>query len=237
MKKHLLKDQMTVLVRFVLASLTVCLLSAVSVPARAQQIYGSINGVVKDPNGAVVPNATILATNEGTSTAVSAKTDAGGTYIITNLQPGTYDVQTTASGFGPSKQTGVHVEVGLSTNLDVSLAVAGQEEVVTVTSEAPIINTEQSVFGTNIDQTALTDLPINQRRWSNFALLSSGAVPDGTFGDVAFRGLGYMFDNNTVDGAANTQGFFAEEVGRTRMAYSTSLESVQEFQDNVELFG
>ena len=230
MKKHLLKDQMTVLVRFVLASLTVCLLSAVSVPARAQQIYGSINGVVKDPNGAVVPNATILATNEGTSTAVSAKTDAGGTYIITNLQPGTYDVQTTASGFGPSKQTGVHVEVGLSTNLDVSLAVAGQEEVVTVTSEAPIINTEQSVFGTNIDQTALTDLPINQRRWSNFALLSSGAVPDGTFGDVAFRGLGYMFDNNTVDGAANTQGFFAEEVGRTRMAYSTSLESVQEFQ-------
>jgi hypothetical protein len=47
---------------------------------------------------------------------------------------------------------------------------------------------------------------------------------------VAFRGLGYMFDSNTVDGAANTQGYFGEEVGRTRMAYSTSLDSVQEFQ-------
>ena len=231
MKKHPRKNQAIALARFYVASLTIfLLLSGLSTSTRAQQTYGSINGVVKDPNGAVVPNATILATNEGTSTAVSAKTDAAGTYIITNLQPGIYDVQTTAAGFGPAKQTGVHVEVGLSTNLDASLAVAGQEEVVTVTGEAPVINTEQSVFGTNIDQTALTDLPISNRRWSNFAMLASGAVPDGSFGDVAFRGLGYMFDNNTVDGAANTQGFFAEEVGRTRMAYSTSLQSVQEFQ-------
>ncbi len=76
----------------------------------------------------------------------------------------------------------------------------------------------------------MTDLPVNTRRWSNFAILTPGAVPDGTFGDLAFRGMGYLFDNNTVDGAANTQGFFAEEVGRTRMAYSTSLESVQEYQ-------
>ena len=229
MEKHPRNNQ--ALATFYLASLAIFLLfSGLSISTRAQQTYGSINGIVKDPNGAVVPNATILATNEGTSTAMSAKTDAAGTYIITNLQPGIYDVQTTAPGFGPAKQTGVHVEVGLSTNLDTALSVAGQEEIVTVTSEAPVINTEQSVFGTNIDQTALTDLPISNRRWSNFALLSSGAVPDGTFGDVAFRGLGYMFDNNTVDGAANTQGFFAEEVGRTRMAYSTSLQSVQEFQ-------
>ena len=211
-------------------SAAILLLSVFSAPMRAQQTYGQINGVVTDPNGAVVPNASILATNEGTSTAVTVQADGSGTYIMTNLQPGIYDVQTTASGFSPMKQTGVRVEVGLSTTLDVHLALQGEVETVTVTSDAPVINTEQSVFSTNIDQTEMTDLPISQRRWSNFAVLSPGAVPDGTFGDVAFRGLGYMFDNNTVDGAANTQGFFAEEVGRTRMGYSTSLISVQEFQ-------
>ncbi len=226
-----MKTSVATLTRFGLAVLAVLfLLNALPGTARAQQIYGQINGVVTDPNGAVVPNAAILATNEGTSTAVTATADGSGSYIITNLQPGIYDVQTTASGFSPVKQTGVRVEVGLSTTVDAHLTLAGQAETVTVTSAAPVINTEQSVFSTNVDQTELTDLPISQRRWSNFAILSPGAVPDGTFGDVAFRGLGYMFDNNTVDGAANTQGFFAEEVGRTRMGYSTSLESVQEFQ-------
>ncbi|HWF39688.1 MAG TPA: carboxypeptidase-like regulatory domain-containing protein [Candidatus Acidoferrales bacterium] len=226
-----MKKTVAVLVRFGFSLLGVLfLLNALPGTARAQQTYGSINGVVTDPNGAVVPNATILASNEGTSTAVTVNADGSGSYIITNLQPGIYDVQTTASGFSPAKQTGVRVEVGLSTTLDVHLALAGQAETVTVTSTAPVINTAQSVFSTNVDQTELTDLPISQRRWSNFALLSPGAVPDGSFGDVAFRGLGYMFDNNTVDGAANTRGFFAEEVGRTRMGYSTSLESVQEFQ-------
>jgi len=172
----------------------------------------------------------VTATNEGTNAATSAKTDSVGAYIISYLQPGIYDVQTTAEGFGTYKRTAVHVEVGLATTMDVRLGLAGQEQSVTVTSEAPIVNTEQSVFGTDINQTAINNLPINTRRWSYFAITSPGAVPDGTFGDVAFRGMGYMFDNNTVDGAANTQGFFAEEVGRTRMAYSTSMESVQEFQ-------
>ena len=115
--------------------------------------------------------------------------------------------------------------------MEVKLTVAGQVQTVTVTAEAaPLVNTEQSVFGRNFNSTDVDNLPMNVRRWSYVALLTPGAVPDGTFGDVAFRGVGYLFDNNTVDGAANTQGFFAEEVGRTRMAYSTSVNSIQEFQ-------
>jgi hypothetical protein len=194
------------------------------------QVYGAINGVVTDPNGAVVPDATVTATNEATNAAATAKSDSAGAYIISNLQPGAYDVESTVEGFSPYKQTGVKVEVGLSTTVHLHLAIAGQTETVSVTSEAPVVDTEQSVFASNINDTALTNLPINTRRWSSFALETPGAVPDGTFGDIAFRGVGYMFDSNTVDGGANTQAFFAEEVGRTRMAYSTSLLSVQEFQ-------
>jgi hypothetical protein len=226
-----MKNLMGFLERSGFAGLVALLLVAsFSVPVRSQQLYGSINGVVTDPNGGLVPNATVTATNEDTNAATSVKTDSVGAYIITNLQPGVYDVETSVESFAPYKQTAVHVEVGLATTVDVRLQLAGQQATVTVTSEAPVVNTEQSVFGTDINQTAMADLPVNTRRWSNFAILTPGAVPDGTFGDLSFRGMGYLFDNNTVDGAANTQGFFAEEVGRTRMAYSTSLESVQEYQ-------
>jgi len=226
-----LKNKTSVLVRLGISSLGILgLLAIFSASAHAQQVYGSINGVVTDPGGGLVAGATVTATSEDTNAVTSAKTDSVGAYIISYLQPGVYDVATTVSRFGPYKQRGVHVEVGLATTVDARLALAGQQESVTVTSEAPVVNTDQSVFGTDINQTAINNLPINTRRWSYSAITSPGAVPDGTFGDVAFRGMGYIFDNNTVDGAANTQGFFAEEVGRTRMAYSTSMEAVQEFQ-------
>jgi hypothetical protein len=199
-------------------------------PLAAQQTYGAINGTVIDPTGALISGATITATSQATGIQVGAISDSAGAFIISNLQPGIYDLSTTATGFADYHQAGVHVEVGLTTNIPVSLVVAGQTQTVTVTSDTPVVNTEENVFGTNINQDEIKDLPIALRRWSNFALLTPGAVPDGSFGDVAFRGMGYMFDNNTVDGAANTQGFFAEEVGRTRMAYSNSLLSIQEFQ-------
>ena len=141
---------------------------AISVPVRGQQLYGSINGVVTDPNGGLVPNATVTATNEDTNAATSVKTDSAGAYIITNLQPGVYDVETSVESFAPYKQTAVHVEVGLATTVDVRLQLAGQQATVTVTSEAPVVNTEQSVFGTDINQTAMADLPVNTQKMVKF---------------------------------------------------------------------
>jgi hypothetical protein len=226
-----MKVQTSIWVRFWVTSVVaLTLIGGFSARAYGQQTYGSINGVVTDPKGAVVPAAEVTATNEGTNAVSTGKTDSVGAYIISNLQPGAYDVAVTFSGFAPFKAMAVNVAVGVSTPVDVQLTVAGQQATVTVTGEAPVVNTEQSVFSTDVNQTTMTELPLNTRRWSYFAITTPGAVPDGTFGDVAFRGMGYMFDNNTVDGAANTQAFFTEEVGRTRMAYSTSLESVQEFQ-------
>ncbi len=149
-----MKNLMGFLERSGFASLVALLLVAsYSVPVRSQQLYGSINGVVTDPNGGLVPNATVTATNEDTNAATSVKTDSVGAYIITNLQPGVYDVETSVESFTPYKQTAVHVEVGLATTVDVRLQLAGQQDTVTVTSEAPVVNTEQSVFGTDINQT------------------------------------------------------------------------------------
>ena len=116
------------------------------------------------------------------------------------------------------------------TNLDITLGVAGQAETVSVVAETPVINRESSDLATNINQTSLNNLPVSARRWSNFVLTTPGAAPDGTFGLISFRGISGLLNNNTVDGGDNTQAFFAEERGRTRLSYSLSLAAVQEFQ-------
>jgi outer membrane receptor protein involved in Fe transport len=103
---------------------------------------------------------------------------------------------------------------------------------VSVTSEAPVINTSQQDFSTNINQTSINNLPSNGRRWSNLAILTPGATPDGTFGLVSFRGISGLLNNSTVDGGDNNQAFFSEERGRTRIGSSISQAAIREFQVN-----
>ena len=81
-----------------------------------------------------------------------------------------------------------------------------------------------------------TNLPINGRRWSNFALLTPTATLDGDFGLISFRGISGLMNNSTVDGADNNQAFFSEERGRTRISYVISQAAVQEFQVNTSNF-
>ena len=199
--------------------------------ARAQSTTdGAVGGLVTDQSGASVPGATVTARNVGTNATAEAVSDGTGRFLVIRLQPGVYSVETTLSGFTPVKRDNVIVEVGRVTNLDVQLGVAAQTELIQVTAQAPIINTEQSDFSTNIDQTQIANLPTNTRRWSTFALMTPGAAPDGNFGLVSFRGISGLLNSNTVDGGDNTQAFFAEERGRTRLAYSVSADAVREFQ-------
>lgn len=193
---------------------------------------GAIAGLVTDPSGAVVPSATATARNLATNATATTQTDADGRYSLIHLQPGTYELEIKASGLSTFKETNVVVEVGRATPVDLTLAVASTTETVIVNSTAPVVNTEQQDFATNINQTSINNLPINGRRWFNFALTTPGAATDGGFGDISFRGISGLLNNNTVDGGDNNQAFFSEEKGRTRIAYSTSQESILEFQVN-----
>ena len=197
---------------------------------------GAIGGVVQDPSQAVVPAATVTAQNKATNATASTQTDANGRYTIIHLQPGHYDVEVKSPGLTPSKQINVVVEVGRVTTVDVALAVAGTAESVMVSDEAPVVNTDQQDFAINLNQTSINNLPINGRRWFSFALSTPGTVTDGGFGDISFRGISGLLNNNTVDGGDNNQAFFSEEKGRTRIAYSTSQESIQEFQVNTAAY-
>lgn len=193
---------------------------------------GGINGRVVDPQGAIVSNATVKITSNDTNSTVTVTANEDGVYRVTNLQPGTYTVEFSAGSFAPSKASNIIVEVGRSTAVDAKLTVGTAEAVVDVTAETPVVNTNDNGNSLNVNQTSINELPINGRRWSNFALLAPGTVPDGTFGLISFRGISGLLNNNTIDGGDNNQAFFSEERGRTRINYVISQSAVREFQIN-----
>ncbi|PYT00589.1 MAG: hypothetical protein DMF65_08525 [Acidobacteria bacterium] len=231
MSKHPLCNSACALVLLIF-----CLAFGAGTAAAQSTTDGAIGGVVKDPQGAVVQNATVTVKNEETNKEATGTTDDQGRFRIAALQPGNYTVTINATGFSAFTQQKVVVEVGRITPLDVDLSIGGASETVQVTSEAPVINTQQQDFSSNVNQVSINNLPINGRRWSNYALLTPGAVPDGTFGLISFRGISGLLNNNTVDGGDNNQAFFAEERGRTRISYSISQSAIREFQVNTSSY-
>jgi outer membrane receptor protein involved in Fe transport len=215
-----------------IVSALLVLLALCHVAAAQSTTDGAITGTVSDPTGALVPGARVNVRNMGTNQETTATTGDAGQFRVIHLQPGLYVVTVDASGFTTYRQENIVVEVGRATGLDIALKAGGREEIVEVTSDAPVINTVQQDFSTNINQASINELPINGRRWSNFALLTPGATPDGDFGLISFRGVSGLLNNNTVDGGDNNQAFFSEERGRTRISYVISQASIQEFQVN-----
>jgi len=203
----------------------------------AQTTTGGIGGVVTNPAGEVVPGAAVTVRNVETNKEGTAVTDDQGRFFVGQLDPGNYSVTVSSAGFSAFTQPRVTVEVGRTTTLEIPLSVGPVDAgTVNVASEAPVINTTQQDFSTNVNQTSINELPINGRRWSNFALLTPGAVPDGTFGLISFRGISGLLNNNTIDGGDNNQAFFAEERGRTRISYSISQAAIREFQVNTSSY-
>jgi len=193
---------------------------------------GAIGGTVYDPAHAVVQKAQVAVRNIDTGREDNGVSDSEGHFRIIRLQPGRYRVTVRAAGFAASEKDGVTVEVGRVAEWNPVLAMPGHSDVVEVEGEGQIVQTEQHDFSTNMNQSAIDQLPINGRRWSNFALLTAGATPDGDYGLISFRGISGLLNNNTVDGTDNNQAFYSEERGRTRVAFVISSAAIQEFQVN-----
>jgi hypothetical protein len=219
---------------FLVLGAALVLALSVSVTTRAQSTTnGAINGTVEDPQGAVVPSAPVSVENEGTGQKLETTTSSVGGFNFNVLQPGEYTVIITATGFASFTQTGVTVEVGRASTVEVHLTVASGTETVKVSGEPPQVNTTDQAISNDVGSTDINNLPTNGRRWSSFALLVPGVTPDPDgYQDLDFRGINGYANNNTVDGGDNNQFFFAEERGRTRIAYTLSLDSVEDFQVN-----
>ena len=216
-----------------------CVFALLATPLFAQSgNQASIAGVVTDNSGAVVSNATVTAHNTATDASFSTTSNAQGAYNFPVLPVGSYDLTFNASGFGEAKRN-VTLRVGQKLGLDVALTVAGQQQQVNVTTEAPLIETERTQVATNVGETQIRELPVNGRNFIDFALLTPGVTRDVRTGDLSFAGQRGTLNSLTVDGADNNNTFFGQTVGRTgsgRAPYQFSQDAVQEFQVNTSSF-
>src|SRR6185295_19762653 len=141
--------------RTVAALLAMALFAA---PAMAQEQRGSIEGVVKDASGAVLPGVTVEARSSG-SGVLSATTNETGNFRFPSVLPGTYEVTANLAGFKTAKVSDVEVKLGSVKNVEFSLSLASVTENVTVTAESPIVDTKTSGKSTNIRAEQVSLLP------------------------------------------------------------------------------
>ncbi|HYO63763.1 MAG TPA: TonB-dependent receptor, partial [Pyrinomonadaceae bacterium] len=218
-------------------ALGVCALAALasaSAFAQSQATTGDIEGRALDPNGAVVAGTNVTARNKATGFERTAVADEDGNYRLVLLPPGTYSVSASATNFATATFDNVTVTVGGKTSLDFNLTVGGARVDVTVTGEAPVVETTRTSVSTTINQRSIENLPINGRNFQDFATLSPGVVRDPRGGDLSVGGQRGTLNSLQVDGVDNNNTFFGQALGRggVRPPYQFSEESVQEFQVN-----
>ncbi len=215
------------------AALSTLALAAVSSSHGQTAVDGAIGGTVTDSSGAVLSHADVVVRSLATAAEKHTATDDSGAFTVTHLDPGAYTVTVTDPGFETYSSRNVTVSVGLTTNIPARLAPGAETQTISVSGAAPNVNTSNNDFTSEIPLKVLNDLPVNNYRWSAYALLTPGVVNDANgFGLLSFRGQSTLLNNITFDGANDNQAFFSEERGRTRAGYSTDKWAVQEFQVN-----
>jgi len=196
--------------------------------ARAQT--GSFAGTVTDSSGAEVPNAKITALNVATGISRTAETDESGTYRITNLSPGIYDVRIDCKGFKSVLFSRMQLSVDAVLTLDAKLVVSSaSSETVTVTSEAVApVNINDAQMGNLVDSRQMTDLPLILRDPYTLILLSPGVVQSNTlFGGFSVNGSRERSNNFLLDGTDNNDPDFG---GFPKGLTSLNPETTQEFR-------
>src|SRR5215510_1946490 len=165
----------TALVALLAALLTVGLTPGL---ARAQVLYGSLVGNVTDQNGAVVPGATITITNKGTNQVREATSGSDGEYTIANVLPGVYDVKVTKQGFNTFTQTDLTITANNIMRADVAMKIGNVSDVVSVTADATVLQTESATVKSEISGKEINALPLtNYRNYQSLLNLVPGATP------------------------------------------------------------
>jgi len=178
------------------AYVVLALVLLTSIRAYAQVSGATMAGTVSDASGAVIPNAQVSIKNVGTGQERAVTADAAGFYTAPNLLPGSYDVTATAAGFSTEVRSGITLTVGAEQVLNITMKVGQISEKVQVTGEAPAVQLATSSISGIISQTAVVELPLNGRDWTQLATLQPGVDSVGSIQantgtkDRARRGYG-----------------------------------------------
>jgi len=205
-------------------------------------LMGALGGRITDQSGAAIPRASVMIENLATGVQQSFETDRAGVYRFPVLTPGTYTVTARLKGFRDT-QALVQVLVGNTTSQDFRLQVGTNSDKIVVTGQGPLLRPTESSASTVLERSMIEDLPLNGRKYTDFAVLTPNTSYDGDTGLVSIAGQqggedsGYSNGNGssafTVDGTNATNNYFADIIGRYRIPYLYGEDSIQEFQVSV----
>src|SRR6266702_3178975 len=201
----------------------VAMFSVAWLGAYSQTTTATLSGVVHDPTGAVVPQVKITLRNIAKCTSRAITTDNDGRYNLSTVEPGTYELRAERTGFSTEVKNGVVLTVGSSVQENVTLRVGSATEVITVTDQAPLVETAKAEVSNVITEQAIQALPNIGRNFVDFVKLSSGVAPGrentggGAFKEpdagvgssaaprLTFGGQSELNTKVLVDGADNVQ--------------------------------
>ena len=211
-----------------IALLMLCMGLAMASPVLGQGAGASIEGTLRDQQGAVLPGATVTLRNEETGVSRTTATDTEGHYRFLALAPGRYQLTAELSGFATADVGNIAITIGRAVQQDFVMGIQALEESVTVSGVAPAVDTTKSEVAGVVTQHQIQTLPVNSRQYLNLALLMPGTSQDAgrSFYNNVTVGAGTTFYSNgfTVDGVSNT---WAEE-GEPRQNFPQG--AVEEFK-------
>ena len=222
--------------------LLVLLCAAFLVESHAQSVVttGDVRGVAWDSSGASVPGAIVILLARNTGQSSTRRTNDAGIFVFPSQPVGSYSLEVTAAGFRKELVEGVYVQVGQPTTVNVRLQPGAGNESITVSGESPLLRTEDSNQSSVVGRELLDGLPLNGRRFLDFALLVPNASADGQSGLVSFAGeqggedTGYANANGansfTVDGASAVSNYFGNARGGEKVPYIFGENAIEEFQ-------
>jgi hypothetical protein len=189
-----------------------------------------VTGTLKDESGGVLPGVTVTAKNQETGLTRTTVSEGAGEYRLPALPPGTYTVSAELPGFNTENRTGVTLVIDQTATLDFTMKPATLAETITVTGEAPLVDTRASVVATAVTNDQIQDLPVASRRWVDLAMLTPGVSQDnirGQFyrGNVNIGAGTREYSNGfVVDGVNNTWA----QMGEPRQNFA--MDSIREFK-------
>ncbi len=194
--------------QWTIAALALVVLLATAPLLLGQADQGTITGVVQDASGAVIGGASVTLTSVDTGQVLKATTDSAGVYVFSPVKIGNYSVTASSPGFETTTQTNLHLSLQQRLNVVVTLKPGAISETVTVTWEAPLMQTQESSVGQVMDTQTIDSVPLNGRNWVFIAQLAAGAVPpEGSRGagkgDFNANGQRAEQNNFILDGVDN----------------------------------
>jgi Carboxypeptidase regulatory-like domain len=203
----------------------------------AQRDLGTVTGTVTDPQGAAVPSATVTIVEDATGLSYQVTSGTDGTYTRPLLKPGTYTVTVEATGFQKAQQKGVIVIAGDRVGVNITLPVGDVNQTVEVSAAAPLLQTESTVQGADLNSSQVSQLPLGgQRTFSFLARLSPGVLPaengarDALGGGFSANGVRSTGSNNFLLNGVDNNVNVIDFINQQSFVINPSVEAIGEMR-------